>query len=181
MVGSPIAILEPSYSWHKNLIEAPYLVYHPPSQTYILFFSSGFFGNEDYATGYAHSKHLFGPYKAEKKVFLGTDAKRSIRGPGGISVIEHGPEGHWMIAFHAHDKEGGGARVLCVHRLEWTSDGKPVLAGNAAHFGHRLTMGEEEKGDETRDFKQDKADAKAEKKSKSSKRMSKMMQWIKDY
>lgn len=141
-----------------------------------MFFSSGFFGNEEYSTGYASSKSLFGPYQPEKKVFLGTDEKRKIRGPGGISVVERGPEGNWMIAFHAHDKRGGGARVLCVHRLEWTEDGKPILAGNAAHFQHRLTMGEEHKGDETRDYGKESSPS-----PQKEKRRSKVMQWIKDY
>jgi arabinan endo-1,5-alpha-L-arabinosidase len=180
----PHSILSPTMSWQRNLIEAPYLVYHRPSETYVLFYSSGFFGNEEYSTGYAHSKKLFGPYKSEKKVFLGTDEKRKIRGPGGISVIENGPEGNWMIAFHAHDKKGGGIRQLCVHRLDWTKEGRPYLAGKAAHYGHRLTMGEEEKGDETRDFKREAADEKAgapPSKDKNKKRMSKVMQWIKDY
>jgi arabinan endo-1,5-alpha-L-arabinosidase len=184
LLDQPRSILQPTQSWHKNLIEAPYLVYHSPSKNYVLFFSSGFFGNEDYATGYAISKSLFGPYKAERKVFLGTDERRQIRGPGGISVIEKGPEGNWMVAFHAHDKKGGGQRVLCVHRLEWSQDGHPMLAGKAAHFGHRLTMGEEHKGDETRDHAQEKgADEQGQPKegTEKKKRMSKVMQWIKDY
>ncbi|UZJ53176.1 hypothetical protein CBS101457_002496 [Exobasidium rhododendri] len=184
VIDEPVSILQPTESWHKNLIEAPYLVYHAPSKHYVLFFSSGFYGNEEYATGYAVSDKLFGPYKPEKKAFLGTDEKRKIRGPGGISVIENGPEGNWMIAFHAHDKKGGGQRVLCVHRLEWTHDGKPILAGKAAHFNHRLTMGEEEKGDETRDFNQESKEEKANEptlKEKNKKRLSNIKQWIKDY
>lgn len=144
VVGKAHAILSPTHPSHKGLIEAPYLVYHRASATYHLFFSSGFFGNEDYSTGYASSRHLLGPYRPEKTVLLGTDESKGMRGPGGISVIERGPEGHWMLAFHAHDRKGGGGRrQLCVHRLEWTAGGKPVLAGGAAHYGHRLTMGGE--------------------------------------
>lgn len=178
LVDQPRVILEPSKTWHKNLIEAPYLVYHPPSKTYTLFFSTGFFGNEDYATGYASSKTLLGPFKSEKRVFLGTDEKRKIRGPGGISVIENGPEGNWMIAFHAHDKKGGGIRQLCVHRLDWTLDGKPILAGNAAHYGVRLTMGDEGQGEQIPPSSDDKKDEPPTQANK--KRLSKMMKWIKD-
>lgn len=184
LVDRPRVLLEPSRSWHKDLIEAPYLVYHSASQTYVLFFSTGFFGNEDYATGYARSKSLFGPYKAEKKPFLATDEKRRIRGPGGIAVVENGPEGNWMVAFHAHDKQGGGARQLCVHRVDWTAEGKPLLAGKAAHYGVRLTMGQEDQAyqEQSRDGHDVHPAARTSPGGDNkSKPMARVKQWIKDY
>lgn len=93
-----------------------------------------------------------------------------------------------MIAFHAHDKKGGGARVLCVHRLEWTAEGKPVLAGKAAHFGVRLTMGQEGQIDQGKDktpppptLPSSPANPTAPTGKTKEKRMSKIVQWIKDY
>lgn len=121
-------------------------------------------------------------YKPHKDVLLGTDAKRRVFGPGGISVIEQGPEGNWMVAFHAHDRpEGEHRRQLCVHRLEWTQDGRPLLAGNQAHYGHRLTMGMEHEGDNTRTYANDKQSRSDRPTSKTKKRISKVAQWIKDY
>lgn len=182
LVGQPHCILEPSLGWHRNLIEAPYLVYHPPSRNYVLFFSSGYFNTSEYATGYATSRSLTSPYRPHKDVFLGTDPKRRIFGPGGISVVADGPEGNWMVAFHAHDRsEGEHCRQLCVHRLEWDeSNGTPYLAGKHAHYGHRLTMGLEHEGDATRDYSEKPPDS-AEKANSKRETLGKIKKWIKEY
>jgi beta-xylosidase len=136
-------LLEPTHSWQTGLIEAPHMMYHSESRTYVLFFSSGTFTEADYKTGYATSKNLLGPYKTGSAPLLETDEPRGIIGPGGQSVVQ-GAEGHWFLCFHAHNEVGcKGGRRMCVHRLEFSNEGIPRLAGKA-HYRRRLRLGAEE-------------------------------------
>ena len=44
--GEMAPLLAPSMPYQHNLLEAPYLVFHPPSGAYVLFYSSGTFSNQ---------------------------------------------------------------------------------------------------------------------------------------
>lgn len=56
-----------------------------------------------------------------------------------------GVEGHNFIVFHALERENGPRR-MCVHRIEFTDDGVPVLPGRP-NTGKRLRMGGEYEDD----------------------------------
>lgn len=131
--------------WQHSLLEAPYLTYHAPSRTYVLFYSSGTFTTGGYAIGYARASSLLGPYQASDHPFLWTDEQRGVLGPGGQSIVR-GVEGHDFLVFHSL-KHFEGPRHMCVHRLEWAPDGTPVLPGRP-QLNKRLRLGAEAEDDE---------------------------------
>lgn len=145
VVGERTGLQAPHASYQGSLLEAPYLTHHQPSGTYCLFYSSGTFTTDGYATSYSHSKHLLGPYKPSGQPLLYTDKARGIQGPGGACVIQ-GVEGNWFIIFHSLEHFEGPRRT-CMHRLEWTQEGHPVLPGRPCE-GHRIRLGAEEEDDE---------------------------------
>nr|ULM60717.1 putative glycosyl hydrolase family 43 protein [Thecaphora frezii] len=136
--GDMVPLLSPTMPYQCNLLEAPYLTYHQPSGSYVLFYSSGTFSNKSYATSFAISRDgLYGPYQPASGPLLCTDEERQILGPGGACIVE-GVEGHTFIVFHALQHESG-PRKMCIHRLEWTADGVPQLAGRP-NCGKRLRL-----------------------------------------
>lgn len=166
LVGGRRSILEPSEEWHGNLLEAPYMYYHAPSQTYALFYSANGFGGDQYATGYATSRSPFGPFVNDHQPLLSTVEKAKVRGPGGQSVV-NGPQGRTYIVYHAWDQPGGqGGRRMCINQLVWSQDGRPQLAGPATYRVTR-TLGEEAKPPKMGD--------------KMRHRASRIVQFVKDY
>lgn len=144
--GDRVPLQAPHAGYQGDLFEAPYLTHHPPSGTYCLFFSSGTFTTDGYATSYSISRNgIQGPYEPSGKPLLYTDHHRGIRGPGGASVVQ-GVEGHWFIVFHSLEREDG-PRATCVQRLTWAADGTPVLSGRP-NEGHRVRLGAEDEDDE---------------------------------
>ncbi|SPO34580.1 related to Endo-1,4-beta-xylanase [Pseudozyma flocculosa] len=141
-----VPLLAPTMDYQCKLLEAPYLTYHQPSGTYVLFYSSGTFSNKSYATSYAISRNgICGPYQPASGPLLCTDEARKIYGPGGACIVE-GVEGHTFIVFHALQHEGG-PRKMCIHRLEWTPDGIPYLPGRP-NCGKRLRLCAEQEDDQ---------------------------------
>ncbi len=135
LVGSPkdMGVLNDA-QWEMsgyNLIEAPTLVLH--AGTYYLFFSGGAYDSESYATGYATSNSVTGPYKdAPENPILKTREGSEAAGPGHQSVIG-GPRGGLWMAYHAWDKDAigdlnGGMRSLWLDELVF-ENGKPVVKG----------------------------------------------------
>ncbi len=137
-------LLSPTQPWQTGLIEAPHLVYHAPSKSYVCFFSSGTFTEADYSTGYAISRQgPLGPYETAKWPLLRTDIGRGIVGPGGQCVVQ-GVEGNYFVVFHSHNEPGcKGGRRMCVHRVEFGADGTPSLPGKPV-MRRRLRLGAED-------------------------------------
>lgn len=170
--GDMVPIQSPSQDYQGDVLEAPYLTYHSPSNSYCLFYSSGNFSTKGelsetllsflvftqpifspkisrstpgYATSYAISRSgIFGPYHPCPVPLLSTDTPRKIFGPGGACIVK-GVEGHSFIIFHALEFEQGPRR-MCVHRIEFTNDGVPVLPGRP-NTGKRLRLGAEYEDD----------------------------------
>ncbi|PWY99136.1 Arabinanase/levansucrase/invertase [Testicularia cyperi] len=144
LVGDMRPLQGPRHPYQRGLLEAPYLIYHSPTQKYILFFSSGTFTKDTYATSYAISSSLFGPYATPGEPFLCTDRKRDCIGPGGACVIQ-GVEGEWFIVFHALEREEGNRR-MCIQRIEFDSNGTPHVSA-PPNTGKRLRLGAEREDD----------------------------------
>ncbi|KAE8209984.1 hypothetical protein CF327_g6088 [Tilletia walkeri] len=150
LVGERVGLMGPTQPWQGKLIQAPYLTYHRGSNSYCLFYSSGTFTTEGYATSYAISRNgLFGPYIPSQHPLLFTDRARGITGPGGASIVE-GVEGHHFIIFHSLAHEHG-PRPTCIHRLEWGHDGVPSLPGRP-NVGKRLRLLAEREDDQAHGF-----------------------------
>ncbi len=135
LVGSPkdMGVLNDA-QWEMsgyNLIEAPTLVLH--EGTYYLFFSGGAYDSEFYATGYATSKTVTGPYRdAPENPILKTREASRAAGPGHQSVVR-GPHGGLWMAYHAWDKDAigdlkNGMRALWLDELVF-ENGKAVVKG----------------------------------------------------
>ncbi|EST09272.1 Glycoside hydrolase, family 43 [Kalmanozyma brasiliensis GHG001] len=145
LVGDMQPLQAPKHHYQHGLLEAPYLFYHQPSNSYVLFFSSGTFSKDTYATSYAISHSgIFGPYECPSHPFLETDKARQIMGPGGACVVR-GVENEHFIVFHALEREEGD-RKMCVQRIEFAQDGTPHLSARP-NCGKRLRLGAEQEDD----------------------------------
>ncbi|KAK0522915.1 hypothetical protein OC834_005487 [Tilletia horrida] len=150
LVGERVGLLGPTQPWQGQLLEAPYLTFHRPSNSYCLFYSSGTFTTEGYATSYAISRNgLFGPYEPSTHPLLFTDHVRGIKGPGGACVLE-GVEGHHFIVFHSLSHEHG-PRPTCIHRIEFAQDGTPSLPGRP-NTGRRIRLLAEAEDDQAHGY-----------------------------
>jgi GH43 family beta-xylosidase len=122
LVGAPAALIRQDQAWEGAIVEGPTLWQH--GGKYYLFYSANFFGNGQYATGYAVSDSLRGPYVKPAGPFLVSEG--AVVGPGGPEVVT-GPDGNdWMLY---HSWEGNlSYRSLSADRIEWDG-GVPVLRG----------------------------------------------------
>jgi hypothetical protein len=122
LVGPPAPLIHQDQPWEGSVVEAP--VVWARGGKYYLFYSANFFGDGSYATGYAVSNSLFGPYAKPAGPFLQTGP--GVVGPGGPEIIE-GPDGDpWMLY---HTWNGAvTSRNLDVDKLGWDGD-VPVLRG----------------------------------------------------
>lgn len=100
--------------------------------TYYMMYSANFFGGENYAIGYATSKHPLGPYKkADNNPVLqkNTDQGGGVTGTGHNSVVVS-PDGKQMFCvYHARTNASGTKRVVFIDRMHINTDGKIVVIG----------------------------------------------------
>jgi hypothetical protein len=124
LIGSPTQLISQTLPWEGSLVEGP--VIWPRGGKYYLFYSANFFGSAAYATGFAVSDSLLGPYVKSAEPLARTE--NGVIGPGGPEIVT-GPDGRtWMLY---HSWEGSMTlthRSLSVDRLRWV-DGMPVLRG----------------------------------------------------
>lgn len=130
LAGNPVEILRHDASWEEPLIEAPSLV-RPTEETYVLFFSGGWWEGAGYGVGYATGQAALGPFRkiTETGPWLAASAP-AMAGPGGAEVFADA-DGQWRIAFHAWTPprigyDHGGARSLWIEPLAFEA-GRPVL------------------------------------------------------
>lgn len=120
-------ILEAQEAWTTGLIEAPHMIYHEPTHTYVVFFSSGTFTENDYKIGYATSKNVYGPYTQSRHPFLESDFGRGIVGPGGQCALK-AADGNYFLVFHSHKTlDCQGDRCMSIQRLDFDDQGRPVF------------------------------------------------------
>jgi beta-xylosidase len=96
LAGNPTQILDRDES-DGPLVEAPSL-YLSPEGVYFLFFASGCYSSPTYATSYATSRSIAGPYTKAARPLLITGDGAGIVGPGGLDVVSGG-DGR-LVAFH---------------------------------------------------------------------------------
>ncbi|HDZ61972.1 MAG TPA: hypothetical protein ENH40_02350 [Nitrospirae bacterium] len=126
----PIEIISPTKAWEKKraaITEAPWMLKH--NDTYYLLYSGGGADSQDYAIGYATSKHPTGPftkYKANPIIKKGA----GIFGPGHASVTKDGKGKMWMVYHQQNDETIGWNRIICINPLWFDDNG--VLHGKAS-------------------------------------------------
>ncbi|MFJ3666953.1 family 43 glycosylhydrolase [Streptomyces sp. NPDC090106] len=124
VTGDPIRLVRQDRSWEGGLVEAPTLVKR--SGHYVLLYSANAYDGGAYATGYAVSRNLTGPYVKASRPLMTTDTfSDAVRGPGGQDVVT-GPDGRDRILFHGWSDRG---RVMHLADLGW-ADGLPVVRGS---------------------------------------------------
>lgn len=100
--------------------------------TYYMMYSANFFGGENYAIGYATSKHPLGPYKkADNNPVLqkNTGQGGGVTGTGHNSVV-FSPDGKQMFCvYHGRTNASGTKRVVFIDRMHINTDGKIVVIG----------------------------------------------------
>ncbi|WP_416974800.1 family 43 glycosylhydrolase [Streptomyces sp. 4F14] len=124
VTGDPVRLIRQDRPWEGRLVEAPTLVKR--AGHYVLFYSANAYDTDAYATGYAVSPALTGPYTKAFRPLMTTDTfSGAVHGPGGQDVVT-GPDGRDRILFHGHR---GRIRVLYQAELGW-ADGYPVVRGS---------------------------------------------------
>ncbi|WP_258314590.1 family 43 glycosylhydrolase [Streptomyces sp. Act143] len=124
VTGEPIRLIRQDQPWENHLVEAPTLVKR--AGHYVLLYSANAYDGSAYATGYAVSRSLAGPYaKAPRPLMTTSSFSGAVRGPGGQDVVT-GPDGRDRIVFHGWK---GAGRALHMADLGW-ADGCPVVRGS---------------------------------------------------
>jgi len=122
LVGSPAALIHQDQPWEGAVVEAPTLWTH--GGKYYLFYSANNFANGSYATGYAVSDSVLGPYTKSPVPLAASEG--AVVGPGGAEVVV-GPDGNDWVLYHSWENDLD-YRSVSADRLEW--DGAvPVLRG----------------------------------------------------
>ena len=122
LTGPPVRLAKQTEPWEGALVEAPTLVRH--NDTYVLLYSANDYGGDAYATGYASSTELLGPYEKGTEPLMTTESV-GVSGPGGQDVVA-GPDGGSRILFHGWDG-AYVARYMHAAPLTWRDD-IPIVA-----------------------------------------------------
>lgn len=121
LTGPPVRLVKQAEPWEGALVEAPTLLRH--DNTYVLLYSANDYSGDAYATGYATSPKLRGPYEKGAEPLM-TTADIGVSGPGGQDVVT-GPDGGLRILYHGWDG-AHVARYMHATPLTWR-DGIPVV------------------------------------------------------
>ncbi len=102
------------------------------NDTYYMMYSANFYGGQNYAVGYATSKHPLGPFtKAANNPVLqkNTDRGGIVTGTG-HNMVTLAPDGEEMLCvYHGYTSKTGKNRVVFIDRMEVLEDGKLVVHG----------------------------------------------------
>ncbi len=99
--------------------------------TYYMMYSANYFGGQNYAVGYATSKHPLGPFeKAANNPVLqkNTPSGGNVTGTGHNMVLTM-PDNQRLCVYHARTNETGDQRVVFIDRLNIDNDGKLTVDG----------------------------------------------------
>lgn len=122
VAGPARRLVRQDQAWEGHLVEAPTLIRH--GATYVLFYSANDYSGGRYATGYATSPRIDGPYRKAAGPLL-TSKNTGVIGPGGQDVVVDG-RGHATIVFHGWDPSVVYRRLYTA-RLQWHGD-VPVVS-----------------------------------------------------
>ncbi|MCC8168060.1 MAG: arabinan endo-1,5-alpha-L-arabinosidase, partial [Clostridiales bacterium] len=142
--------------WADTAIEGPYIIYNPDTEYYYLFVSYASL-KSDYNIRVGRSRKVTGPYVdhngrnmtdlSDDDATLGymlacgykfDDDPVGYMGPGHNSVL-HDTDGEWYMISHIrqHDFKQGEPSTLHVRKMEWSSDGWPLVSPEQ-YSGERL-------------------------------------------
>lgn len=96
------------------------------NETYYMMYSANFFGGQNYAVGYATSKHPLGPFeKAANNPVLqkGTGKGANVTGTGHNMVVTL-PNNQRLCVYHARTESSGNQRIVFISKLHIDADGK---------------------------------------------------------
>ena len=147
IIGSPVLLLrppvkmnDPQAEWESRSVTSKEVnrrwtegsFTFKKGGTYYMMYSANFFGGENYAVGYATSKHPLGPFKkADNNPILqkNTDQGGDVTGTGHNSIA-FSPDGKEMFCvYHGRTTASGNDRVVFIDRMHVTKDGKIVITG----------------------------------------------------
>ncbi|GGW03204.1 hypothetical protein GCM10010230_37840 [Streptomyces narbonensis] len=139
VTGAPVRLVKQDdpHNWEQGLVEAPTLVKR--DGRYVLLFSGGDYRTNGYATGWATSAALTGPYVKGDGPFMTTESfAGAIGGPGGQDVVT-GPGGQDRVLFHGRGADGS-RRVLYAADLGFADGGRPVVRGSRTAYEAELAQ-----------------------------------------
>lgn len=99
--------------------------------TYYMMYSANYFGGQNYAVGYATSKHPLGPFeKAENNPVLqkNTDEGGDVTGTGHNMVLTL-PDNQRLCVYHARTTKSGDQRIVFIDKLDIDETGKLTVNG----------------------------------------------------
>lgn len=123
--GARVEMLRSGRAEEAGIIEAPVLT--KVNNQYVLFYSLGPYGGDNYQTSYATAASITGPYtKAFRSLMTTASLNGAVRGPGGADVVGD------SIVFHGWINNYS-ARGMYVAALGW-ANGLPVVRGSRVRY-----------------------------------------------
>src|SRR5438093_58252 len=96
LVGAAAALIKQDKAWEGSVVEGPVLWTH--GGKFYLFYCANNFASSAYATGYAESDFLRGPYTKPGGPLV--TSQGYVVGPGGPEIVV-GPDGNDWMLYHA--------------------------------------------------------------------------------
>jgi xylan 1,4-beta-xylosidase len=130
LTGAPRELFRNDQPWEGRVVEGPTLVQRG-STLYMLYSAGACCGRHcNYVLGVARSPTLLGRWEKHPGPILAGD--KSFRCPGHATVVDS-PSGGQYLLYHAYTGDGrlDVGRQLLLDRLEWGTDGWPVV--NSGH------------------------------------------------
>lgn len=147
VIGEPVLLLRPPVSlsdkqaeWESRSVTGHEVnrrwtegsVLFKNRDTYYIMYSANYFGGQNYAVGYATSRHPLGPFtKAANNPVLSknVDTGGIVTGTGHNSITRS-PDGKEMLCvYHGRTTATGDNRVVFIDRMEIVNGGQLVVHG----------------------------------------------------
>ncbi len=99
--------------------------------TYYMMYSANYFGGENYAVGYATSKHPLGPFKKSKDNPV---LQKNVKEGGSVTGTGHNmvlilPSGQKLCVYHGRTNKTGNQRVVFIDKMEVNKKGQLIVHG----------------------------------------------------
>ncbi|GAB1416993.1 glycoside hydrolase family 43 protein [Paludibacter sp.] len=146
VIGEPVLLLRPPVNmdnkqadWESRSVtskevnrrwtEGSYIFKH--DDLYYMMYSANFFAGENYAVGYATSKHPLGPFeKADNNPVLQKNVDRGGEVTGtGHNMVLFLPADKMLCVYHGRTEKTGHQRVVFMDEMEVLKDGSLVVHG----------------------------------------------------
>ncbi|MBO4204478.1 family 43 glycosylhydrolase [Micromonospora echinofusca] len=127
--GTRVELVRSGLPEEAGIVEAPVLT--RVGARYVLFYSLGGYGGDEYQTSYATATSLTGPYtKAYRSLLTTASLDGAVRGPGGADVVREAGGDH--LVFHGWINNYS-ARGMYVAALGWAGE-YPVVRGSRVRY-----------------------------------------------